>query len=98
MMTTSFPKQVCGTAEIILIITAGAFPPDFLPRAKIMFKLFFRIFAHLYYAHFLELRHLGLEAHINTCFKHFYHFIREFNLVEEQEMLPLNHLIKNLSD
>ena len=76
----------------------GSFPADFQTLTKTIFKRFFRTFAHLYYSHFLELAKLGLEAHINTCFKHFYCFIREFDLVEEQEMQPLKHLIKNLAE
>ena len=32
---------------------------------------------------------LGAEAHINACFKHFYFFTHEFNLVDDQEYEPL---------
>jgi MOB kinase activator 1 len=40
---------------------------------------------------------LGEEAHLNTCFKHFYYFIDEFDLVEKKEMIPLQDLIDNLT-
>lgn len=40
---------------------------------------------------------LGEEAHLNTCFKHFYYFIDEFDLVDKREMLPLQELIDNLT-
>ena len=36
---------------------------------------------------------LGLEYHLNTCFKHFIYFIDEFRLVEEKELAPLAELI-----
>ena len=37
---------------------------------------------------------LGLEYHLNTCFKHFIFFIDEFKLVEEKELAPLSELIQ----
>jgi MOB kinase activator 1 len=37
---------------------------------------------------------LGLEYHLNTCFKHFIFFIDEFKLVEEKELAPLFELIQ----
>jgi MOB kinase activator 1 len=37
---------------------------------------------------------LGLEYHLNTCFKHFIFFIDEFELVEEKELAPLSELIQ----
>jgi len=40
---------------------------------------------------------LGEEAHLNTCFKHFYYFICEFSLVDKKEMEPLKELIENLT-
>lgn len=83
--------------EAVFPKAGNDFPADFLVLSKTIFKLFFRIFGHLYHAHFLELTKLGMEAHVNTCFCHFYYFIREFNLVDEQEMLPLKHLIRNLT-
>jgi MOB kinase activator 1 len=36
---------------------------------------------------------LGEEAHLNTCFKHFYYFIEEFDLVDRREMAPLQEVI-----
>ena len=29
------------------------------------------------------------EAHINTCYKHFYYFVIEFNMVDPKELEPL---------
>ena len=29
------------------------------------------------------------EAHVNTCYKHFYYFVVEFQLVAEKELEPL---------
>ena len=37
------------------------------------------------------------EKHINTCYKHFYYFVREFNLIGPKELEPLSELTKNLT-
>lgn len=29
------------------------------------------------------------EAHVNTCYKHFYYFIQEFDLMSAKELEPL---------
>jgi len=72
------------------------FPKQFQSVVKNIFKRLFRVYAHIYYSHFHKIVSLGEEAHLNTCFKHFYFFIEEFNLVEKKEMAPLQDLIDNL--
>lgn len=62
------------------------FPKHFKPTVKNIFKRLFRIYAHIYYSHAQEVVDLGVEAHLNTAFKHFYLFIKEFDLVETKEM------------
>ena len=37
---------------------------------------------------------LEMEAHLNTAFKHFYLFVKEFDLIETNEMAPLKTLIE----
>jgi len=29
------------------------------------------------------------EPHINTCYKHFYYFVNEFDLIDRKELEPL---------
>lgn len=64
---------------------------------KTIFKRLFRIYAHIYYSHFNKIVSLGEEPHLNTCFKHYYYFIGEFNLVDKKELEPLAELIQNLT-
>jgi len=73
------------------------FPRDFLDRVKQIFKRLLRVYAHIYYSHFEEICSLEEEAHLNTCFIHFYYFIREFDLVDKKDLLPLDALIANLT-
>jgi MOB kinase activator 1 len=51
----------------------------------------------MYYSHFPQIVSLGEEAHLNTCFKHYYYFVIEFDLVEKKEMVPLQDLITSLT-
>jgi len=73
------------------------FPRTFQNEVKTIFKRLFRVYAHIYYHHFAKIQELGEEAHLNTCFKHFFYFVQEFDLVERREMAPLEDLIKNLT-
>jgi len=72
------------------------FPKNFQTIVKNIFKKLFRVYAHIYYSHFQKIVTLGEEAHLNTCFKHFYYFITEFGLVDKKELSPLQDLIDNL--
>jgi len=29
------------------------------------------------------------EAHVNTCYKHFYFFVTEYDLIDKKELEPL---------
>lgn len=51
------------------------FPKTFLSVVKVIFKRLFRVYAHIYHSHFQHIMALGLEYHLNTCFKHFIYFI-----------------------
>lgn len=73
------------------------FPKNFKDIVKNIFKRLFRVYAHIYYSHFQKIVNLGEEAHLNTCFKHFYYFIEEFQLVDKKELQPLQELINTLT-
>lgn len=55
---------------------------------KILSRLF-RVFVHVYIHHFDRIAQMGSEAHVNTCYKHFYYFVREFGLIDTKELEPL---------
>lgn len=73
-----------------------AFPPSFLRDIKGICRQMFRIIAHIYWNHFEKIVHLSLEAHWISYFSHFISFIREFDLLETNELEPLSMLINNL--
>lgn len=57
--------------------------------AKKILSRLFRVFVHVYIHHFDRVRQMGAEAHVNTCYKHFYYFVTEFNLTDHKELEPL---------
>jgi MOB kinase activator 1 len=60
-----FPKDAGST-----------FPSNFMDIIKRIFKRLFRVYAHIYHTHFVEVCNLKVEAHLNTCFKHFIFFAK----------------------
>lgn len=57
--------------------------------AKKILSRLFRVFVHVYIHHFDRVSQMGAEAHVNTCYKHFYYFVIEFNLMDHKELEPL---------
>mmetsp|Transcript_17211 Transcript_17211/g.8140 ORF Transcript_17211/g.8140 Transcript_17211/m.8140 type:complete len:192 (-) Transcript_17211:149-724(-) len=51
------------------------FPKQFVSTVRVIYKRLFRVYAHIYHTHFQHIMSLGLEYHLNTCFKHFIYFI-----------------------
>ena len=72
------------------------FPKNFKDIVKDVFRRLFRVYAHMYYSHAQEVINLEVEAHLNTGFKHFYLFAKEFDLIPMKEMAPLDHIIKKI--
>ncbi|ODM86691.1 MOB kinase activator 3A [Orchesella cincta] len=60
--------------------------PTQLPASKL-----FRVFVHVYIHHF-DRSSPGAEAHVNTCYKHFYYFVNEFHLINAKELEPLKEM------
>jgi MOB kinase activator 1 len=75
--------------------TEVAFPKKFEKTVKAIFKKIFRVYAHIFYDHFKTVQALGIEAHINSSFKHFLLFAFEFGLIPKNELEPLNEHIVN---
>uniref|UniRef100_A0A023GF84 Putative cell cycle-associated protein mob1-1 n=1 Tax=Amblyomma triste TaxID=251400 RepID=A0A023GF84_AMBTT len=83
---TLFPSQV-----------GLPFPENFIQVARRILRRLFRVYAHIYYQHFPQVLALGEEAHLNTSFKHFAFFVREFSLVDQRNLVPLQELIEKLT-
>jgi len=80
---TIFPND-CGTP----------YPKNFVSIVKQIFKRLFRVYAHIYHCHYPEVVGLKTEAHLHTSFKHLTYFIQEFDLVNPNDLTPLQELIE----
>ncbi|XP_078332345.1 MOB kinase activator 3B-like isoform X4 [Crassostrea virginica] len=79
--------------ENIFPIKVGVpFPKNYQQIVKKILTRLFRVFVHVYIHHFDKLVALGAEAHVNTCYKHFYYFVTEYNLVDKKELEPLRDM------
>lgn len=72
------------------------FPNNFTPTCKKILTRLFRVFVHVYIHHFDKLVAIGAEAHVNTCYKHFYFFVTEYSLVDKRELEPLREMTERL--
>ncbi|KAJ7591131.1 Mob1/phocein [Mycena floridula] len=68
------------------------FPKNFRDTVRTIVRRLFRVYAHIYSNHFDQICALGIEAHLNTSYKHFYLFVTEFDLVDKKELAPLDEL------
>ncbi|XP_061739507.1 MOB kinase activator 3A [Nerophis ophidion] len=72
------------------------FPKTFMQVAKKILSRLFRVFVHVYIHHFDRVSQMGAEAHVNTCYKHFYYFVTEFNLTDHKELEPLKEMTSRM--
>ena len=75
-------------------------PPP-LPLPKKPYKYFFRLNSIVSYRwlNILNNTYLfisGAEPHVNTCYKHFYYFVTEFDLINEKEFAPLSEMTRRI--
>lgn len=93
VLMTEWVEETLNDESIFPQDVNGSFPKDFTERVKTIFKRLFRVYAHIYHHHIDSIRQIDAERHVNTCFKHFIYFVREFDLIESKEMTPLQDLI-----
>ncbi|CAG5126623.1 unnamed protein product [Candidula unifasciata] len=72
------------------------FPKNYMSIVKKILKRLFRVFVHVYIHHFDKLLAIGAEAHVNTCYKHFYYFVTEYNLIDKKELEPLKDMTERI--
>ncbi|KAL7835148.1 hypothetical protein SRHO_G00293950 [Serrasalmus rhombeus] len=72
------------------------FPKNFIQICKKILCRLFRVFVHVYIHHFDRIIVMGAEAHVNTCYKHFYYFCTELNLIDRKELEPLKEMTSRM--
>ena len=72
----------------------SGFPESFVEICHMIFRQMFRVYAHLYWAHFVEpFYHLNLEKQLNSCFSHFILTATALDMLKPQELEPMQALI-----
>ncbi|KAM3073089.1 hypothetical protein ACMFMG_008807 [Clarireedia jacksonii] len=90
-LTTSL-SQLAGPGD--WVGKSSGFPVEFVDVCQTIFRQMFRVYAHLYWAHFIDpFYHLNLDKHMNSCFSHFVLTATEIDMLKPQELEPMQPLI-----
>lgn len=100
-----FPSRI-GTSlqpsnPYSLLFTDGPtgvhFPKNFQTTVRQLVKRLFRVYAHIYCHHYPVIVALGLDPHMNTSFKHYVLFIKEFDLESGKDFYgPLSDMVETI--
>ncbi len=72
----------------------SGFPKDFLGVCQQIFLQMFRVYAHLYWNHFVDpFYHLNLEKALNSCFSHFILTATALDMISPHDIEPMQPLI-----
>ena len=74
-------------------VPMDSFAPVFRQVISSIFRRLFRVFAHLYYAHFTRLQSIGMAKPLNQRFLHFASFALYYHLIPPAELMPLRPLL-----
>jgi hypothetical protein len=72
----------------------SGFPKNFIDVCQTIFRQMFRVYSHLYWAHFIDpFYHINLEKQLNSCFSHFVLTATALDLLKPAELEPMQPLI-----
>ncbi|KAJ5076950.1 mob kinase activator-like 1 [Anaeramoeba ignava] len=89
-------QSLIDNPKIFPVKSGDQFPKSFHSTVKTIFKRLFRVYAHIYHTHFDHITALDEETHLNSSFKHFIFFVKEFRLVDKKELEPLKELVLSM--
>ncbi|KAF5657327.1 maintenance of ploidy mob2 [Fusarium heterosporum] len=93
-ITTTPLSQLSNPGEPEYIGKRSGFPDKFVDICQMIFRQMFRVYAHLYWAHFSEpFYHLNLEKQLNSCFSHFILTATALDMLKPAELEPMQPLI-----
>ena len=93
-VTTTPLSQLSNPTEPDWFGKRSGFPEKFINVCQMVFRQMFRVYAHLYWAHFTEpFYHLNLEKQLNSCFSHFLLTATALDMLKPQELEPMQPLI-----
>ncbi|KAI9796480.1 MAG: hypothetical protein M1833_006148 [Piccolia ochrophora] len=73
---------------------AIGFPENFFTDCQAIYKQMYRVYSHLYWAHFEKpFYHMDLERSLNSAFMHFVTVGTEFDLLSSKDLEPMQALL-----
>ncbi len=91
-ITTTSLSQLTGERD--WVGKRSGFPENFVDVCQTVFRQMFRVYAHLYWAHFTDpFYHLNLEKQLNSCFSHFVLTATALDMLKPHELEPMQPLI-----
>ncbi|KAK2610959.1 hypothetical protein N8I77_004344 [Diaporthe amygdali] len=93
-ITTTPLSQLTNPGEPDWVGKRSGFPQNFVEVCQTIFRQMFRVYSHLYWAHFVEpFYHLNLEKQLNSCFSHFILTATALDMLKPHELEPMQPLI-----
>ena len=93
-ITTSPLSQITNQGDRDWVGKRSGFPENFIEVCQMIFRQMFRVYAHLYWSHFVDpFYHLNLEKQLNSCFSHFILTACALDMLKPQELEPMQPLI-----
>lgn len=85
--------EVLNNESIFPSMIGVPFPKNFEQVVKSIMRRLFRVYAHCFFHHLSNFNELDTMKHLNTSFKQFIFFTKEFNLISSDQLEPLKPLI-----
>lgn len=93
-ITTTPLSQLSNPNEKEYFGKRSGFPEHFIEVCQTIFRQMFRVYSHLYWAHFVDpFYHLSLEKQLNSCFSHFILTATALDMLKPHELEPMQALI-----
>ncbi|KAK6842644.1 Maintenance of ploidy protein mob2 [Apiospora arundinis] len=93
-ITTTPLAQLTNPGDRDWVGKRSGFPENFNDVCQTIFRQMFRVYAHLYWAHFIDpFYHLNLEKQLNSCFSHFVLTACALDMLKPQELEPMQPMI-----
>lgn len=87
-------SQLTSPGEPDWVGKRSGFPQNFVEVCQTIFRQMFRVYSHLYWAHYVEpFYNLNLEKQLNSCFSHFILTATALDLLRPHELEPMQPLI-----
>jgi hypothetical protein len=93
-ITTTPLSQLSNPGERDWVGKRSGFPESFVDVCQTIFRQMFRVYSHLYWAHFIDpFYHLNLEKQLNSCFSHFVLTACALDMLKPHELEPMQPLV-----